>query len=496
MHGLFLVGVLVASGMWAQAFSLMGPLVNWMTPNLGYRDIGGPMDIDEGYRWTVPVITYAYDPTFLDYFGSNGVAAVESAVAILNAIPPASSIVLTNYPLLTALENYSAGAHGLWDLKTHTLYLLLKHMGLAGPAASMFCLRQYDLAFFWAYPDQSSWPSWAFPDYIVMRNFDPETLTPSTQINGEYYNAWVSRVGNALMVVAGANDTPSTSAVADGMFNALPWGGFFTGLTRDDIGGLKYLLSASTVNFENLPPDVHQTGTVSTNVIDGAWRQGIEKVTLTRQPSKPGSPSIYVPLVCDYTGGYLANGVIRHQHLERIISQPDILFCAADMGEGRPYTPDWDETRADAWVNNAASNWNDSTRAGPGVIQSPIRFTFQKRGAEVSTYDQSGSPLYLDVRAWGSFDGTTNAPVVYPATDAVLPPALTLRLRLSYNKVLIASHTWQVPVPVGGSATLQGSTNLVDWVPFGGAVTNTGAVIDWYHDATNQPSRFFRAVPK
>ena len=40
------------------------------------------MVLGEEYRWNVPVLTYAFDQSFLDYFGSNGVAAVEKAFQI------------------------------------------------------------------------------------------------------------------------------------------------------------------------------------------------------------------------------------------------------------------------------------------------------------------------------------------------------------------------------------------------------------------------------
>jgi hypothetical protein len=85
----------------AFAFALLGPFAPWMTAQLSYQDgfsIGGPMDIGQGYRWNVPVVTYGYDPSFIEYFGTNGVAAVEAAIQILNDVPPASSVVLTNYP--------------------------------------------------------------------------------------------------------------------------------------------------------------------------------------------------------------------------------------------------------------------------------------------------------------------------------------------------------------------------------------------------------------
>src|SRR6266404_2657358 len=84
----------------ANAFSLLGPFAPWMDVQKGYRqpgDIGGPMNIGEGYRWNIPVITYGFSRSFLDYFGSNGVAAVESAIAIRNQVPPASAINPESY---------------------------------------------------------------------------------------------------------------------------------------------------------------------------------------------------------------------------------------------------------------------------------------------------------------------------------------------------------------------------------------------------------------
>src|SRR5881392_1900549 len=81
-------------------FSLLGPFKNGPAPNdwqaagfggrpagLGYTlagDIGGPMAPLEAYRWNVPIITYAFDESFIDYFGPAGVAAVSNAFQMLN----------------------------------------------------------------------------------------------------------------------------------------------------------------------------------------------------------------------------------------------------------------------------------------------------------------------------------------------------------------------------------------------------------------------------
>ena len=38
------------------------------------------------------------------------------------------------------------------------------------------------------------------------------------------------------------------------------YGIFYTGLTKDDVSGLGYLLSTNNFNYENLLPDVRGTG--------------------------------------------------------------------------------------------------------------------------------------------------------------------------------------------------------------------------------------------
>ena len=107
-------------------------------------DIGGPMDIGSEYRWNVPVVTYGFDKSFLDYFGTNGVAAVESAIQVLNDLPPASDIVLTNYPFESQQINYQAQSLSLYDLKSERFCLLLEQMGLATPTRYVFALRLRD----------------------------------------------------------------------------------------------------------------------------------------------------------------------------------------------------------------------------------------------------------------------------------------------------------------------------------------------------------------
>jgi hypothetical protein len=142
----------VLQGMRLDAFSLLGPYEPWMQISNCFRlplapiydkpgDIGGPMCISNGYRWNVPVVTYGFDQSFMDFFGTNGVAAVEGAIQILNDLPPASSVEFTNYPNESEGVNYAAQAQSLYDLQSVTLSLLLEQLGLASPSRFAYVLK-------------------------------------------------------------------------------------------------------------------------------------------------------------------------------------------------------------------------------------------------------------------------------------------------------------------------------------------------------------------
>src|SRR6266853_306414 len=104
------------------SFSLLGPFKAYQVQGIGYAlpgDIGGPMTLGEGYRWNLPTITYAYDQSFIEYFGTNGMAAIDATVKILNDLPPfsqitndASSLYIAGIrvPTDTARVNYEAQA--------------------------------------------------------------------------------------------------------------------------------------------------------------------------------------------------------------------------------------------------------------------------------------------------------------------------------------------------------------------------------------------------
>ncbi len=252
-------------------FALMGPLNEaFQDPTIGYNeqtapaiefgdiggftDVGGPKNLGEGYRWNTPTLYYAFDASFIDYFGSNGVAAVDQAFAMMNNLSNVSSYSadLSEWPLKSSRINYRAQALSLLDVKSTTLGLLMEQIGLAQPVRWTWCLHDR-----FALPSP---PACAFEYIIVQRNFDPVTHDYTSYVNGTLYDYYIGELcpltANPFApLVADAVEfnvdqtqvADSFTAVADRQFNL---GQFFISLTRDDIGGLRYLYAGTNINVE------------------------------------------------------------------------------------------------------------------------------------------------------------------------------------------------------------------------------------------------------
>jgi hypothetical protein len=485
-----------------QAFSLIGPYADWMDVFKGYHlagDIGGPMDFNEEYRWDVPIITYGFDKSFVDYFGSNGVAAVESAIQILNDLPAASNIVLSNFPPDTRQVNFQAAAQNVYDLKSTALALLVEQLGLGQPTRNILDVGKRLLPF----PPCTNGVCPALVpigDYsFIYRNFDPETFIRSTVVNGTRYNSTLTTNGVMIDMVEYPIDpvTQPYSAVVDAFsywYSGLQPGTFYSGLTSDDAGGLRYLLNATNINWESLPKDVLFTGKQehANKRLRGASRPGVEKISFVPQPQdKRGR---FKTAVFKYTASYVTNSVVTEQSVKRVVSRPDIVFSAAETFQSDPTSPMFLRTGTEKWVNNAAEN-GAASAAGPGVITSPIKITFDELGPEILTGGPYAQAFVIN-HGWSSFDQSTNPPITYPQSDG----QTNLSVRLTYflaasanNYTNFYNSRFDLAVPFGGPATLQISTNNTDWNSLA-TVTNNGSIVRWEY--FGQPIQIsFRVFP-
>lgn len=292
----------------AMGFSLLGPNNEaWQVPVIGYNPLPweplptAPKNLGEEYRRNVPVLYYTFDANFLDFFGSNGVVAVEQAMQIMNSLTNVSSYSheLTEFPLATLRENFKAEALLLNDIKSYVLHLMVEQMGLAEPERYVWTLH-------------SRWHTGAAPCpagqnyYVVRRNFHivPTPLNQvqaSSYVNGTLYSYFIYEdCDTAPAPSADAIEFPvdpldiSFTTVASGVSASAASssatrsyvGKFFTGLTRDDVGGLRYLMRSNNFNWESPGPTAISLVTNTTPQLLQTFSLGaLADVALTTDPA-------------------------------------------------------------------------------------------------------------------------------------------------------------------------------------------------------------------
>jgi hypothetical protein len=148
--------VIFGLGLSGWAYSTSGPVGNggdaWQVATIGYGGLKAPKNIGEGYRRNTPIMYYAFDANFLDYFGTNGEAAVENAYAILNNLTNVSSYSanLSEFPLDTRHVNYQAQALGILDVKSFTLGICwLSNWGWRNPERFYLDLGMNAICYRW-----------------------------------------------------------------------------------------------------------------------------------------------------------------------------------------------------------------------------------------------------------------------------------------------------------------------------------------------------------
>jgi hypothetical protein len=249
---------LVALGLQsASGFSLMGPANQaWQAPVIGYNlggDIGTPHNLGEEYRWNTPTNYYAFDQNFLDYFGSNGVWTIEQGIAELNGLANFSqySSDLTEVPLETRRINYRAQALHLMDLKSAAMGLMLEELGLTDSERYIWTLRTREVQ-----------PGLACPFMIygvIKLSFDPASWQPTSYINGNLYSYIIVEICSGPNPLAVTIPFPVDPVAIENLpvssFQTLNYGIFTKGLTRDDVGGLRYSYRTNNVNFEATSSD-------------------------------------------------------------------------------------------------------------------------------------------------------------------------------------------------------------------------------------------------
>lgn len=220
-------------------------------------DMGTPKNIGEGYRRNTPVLYYSFDASFLNFFGPDGAAEVDKAMAMYNSVSNVStySADLSEFPTESRRVNDRAATDSLLDIRSVTLGLMTEQLGFWEPVRWVWALHARLHLSGTGIP-----PCPGGMDYaVIRRNLD---IVPSSPSNYQY-SSYVNGVLYSYAIFEGCVTTPTADAVEfpvnplpDGVngpfsavadfsslwYNGLTPGVFYTSLTRDDIGGLRYLI--------------------------------------------------------------------------------------------------------------------------------------------------------------------------------------------------------------------------------------------------------------
>jgi len=249
--------IFVGNGPTAIFSTLAGyaPNDNYESPTLilPNSDMGTPKSIGEGYRRNTPVMYYSFDASFLNFFGPDGAAQVDKAMAVYNSLTNVSSYSadLSEFPQDSRRVNVRAASATLLDIKSVTMGLMTEQLGFWEPVRWVWALHARAHINGTGIP-----PCPGGMEYLIdKKNLD----VVSSTVTNYQYSSYVNGVLYSYFILEGCVTTPNAdavefpvdpltapySAVADFSsfeYTGLEPGVFYTSLTSDDVGGLRYLI--------------------------------------------------------------------------------------------------------------------------------------------------------------------------------------------------------------------------------------------------------------
>ena len=164
----------------------------------------------------------------------------------------------------------------------------------------------------------------------------------------------------------------------------------------------------------------------STNTAVGAGdttalRAGMDRLQFIRRDYDSLMGTFFQGLTNNFTVQVITNGGVVNQSFGRAVLQPDLVFGAGNLTAevGNFFT--MSTTTPETASLNAGGDVNGPGTLVVGNSRGSINIRFQKIGPIF----RASSPSFLSEASltplwrWGSFDGTTNEPVLYPSGASI-----------------------------------------------------------------------------
>ncbi len=179
-----------------------------------------------------------------------------------------------------------------------------------------------------------------------------------------------------------------------------------------------------------------QMGSCATATPPTALREGIGRVGFIRANYDSLLGQFFNPITNYYTMVVITNSQKVNEYYQRVVTKPDFLMQAQDLTistKALPYgvnleysTPTYDQS---AIIKNGGGG----SLAGPGTIEPNYYLVFNENqnnlfvNGSLNLYNLSTNQFLNEndqtgvssIGAWGSFDGSTNYPTVYPSIASI-----------------------------------------------------------------------------
>jgi hypothetical protein len=196
-----------------------------------------------------------------------------------------------------------------------------------------------------------------------------------------------------------------------------------------------------------------------------ALREGMDHFKFLRTSFDSLLGRFYQPITNTYYLIEVTNSVPRTNWFRRVVTHPDFLFSAEDLAQSVA-------TRTTI-LGTFNTNNEYFALAGPGNIDpsgptNGIRVSFNKVGPLlINFYDPLGTNFGLTEFTattnfiWGSYDGTTNAPIIYPQGTSIM----NLESQVFFQIVTPVLADGRVNVPYSQSLSVTDGTEPFVWTP-------------------------------
>ena len=148
-------------------------------------------------------------------------------------------------------------------------------------------------------------------------------------------------------------------------------------------------------------------------------RQGIDKLTFYRRDFDSLLSRLFIPITNEYRVQMVTNYTLVTQTIQRVVTAPDFLFTAQDLNGGPatlPFSP------AGARNIQFTTSPGYPGQAGPGTLEPGTTFIYNKAApvfGNIGGVTGSEATQIGPLVCWGSFDMSTNPPIVYPSSTSL-----------------------------------------------------------------------------